>query len=439
MTGKFGGRPGRLISVALAVVAALTVLSVAATAFAQVEVDDNTIIIDLGGTVYAENCDPCHGNIADTDNYASAIIFQHGYHQLIACSGCHSRFPHRSEGTERPTMKACFNCHGLQHGPMGELATGKCEDCHVNDIDTLRPAFHTSDWAFEPHVQPSLDNLQTQCMMCHDGAFCDDCHEDEFVRWTPDVPYTYDSDSGCQACHGDENLTKTSNGQPKSFQVVGVDESAHSELTCQQCHVDYEYEDAEAATPLWQVNVGLACADCHGTEETFDDPEVAAANVELVNEYAGSVHAAEIANGNLESATCAGCHGGHYIQRLDTEFAQRQLHGSAYRMCARCHADEYESYDDYYHGAAYKAGALDAPACWDCHGAHTALPSSDPASDMSVDNRADTCGQEGCHRGSSVDDPAFAEAATELIHQKIDAAESNPLRQLWLNLTSWIG
>lgn len=436
MTGKSGGRPGRLISIALAPLVALTVFSAASVAFAQVEIDDETLIIDLGGKVYAENCDPCHANISETDNYASEIIFTHGYHKLIACSSCHSRFPHRKEGTERPTMQVCYNCHGLQHGPMGELATGKCEDCHNTPVVKLRPAFHVYDWAEKPHVEPSLENLQTQCMMCHDGPFCDDCHDAESVNWRPAEEYVYDSDGGCNACHGDENLTKTSNGAPKSFQVVGVDDSAHRDLSCQKCHMDYEYEDAEAPTPIWQVNAGIACANCHADPTTWgDDVDRAAHNKEMVEKYNASVHADQINDGNLESATCSGCHGGHYIKTLDTEFARRELHGGAYRMCARCHLDEYDSYDDYYHGAAYKQGALDAPACWDCHGAHGILPSSDPESAMSDENKGDTCGTEGCHSGSG---ESFTNAAGDLIHQKKETAEDNILRQWWLNLTSWM-
>lgn len=436
MTGKLGGRSARLGSMTLAILVAVMVFSVATAAFAQVAIDDETLIIDLGGKVYGENCDPCHANISETDNYASEIIFTHGYHQLIACSSCHSRFPHRAEGTERPTMQACFNCHGLQHGPMGELATGKCEDCHHTPKDKLRPSFHVFDWAEEPHVQPSLDNLQTQCMMCHDGAFCDDCHEDKYVRWEPPVTYTYDSDGGCNACHGDENLTKTSEGAPKSFQVVGVDDSAHRDLSCQSCHMDYEYEDLVAPTPIWQVNAGIACANCHADPNTWgSDADKAAHNAEMVDEYNTSIHAEQIADGNLESATCAGCHGGHYIKKLDTEFAKRELHGGAYRMCARCHLDEYNSYDDYYHGAAYKQGALDSPACWDCHGAHGILPSNDPESAMSDENKGETCGTEGCHNGSG---ESFTNAAADLIHQKKETAEDNVLRQWWLNLTSWM-
>ena len=419
MAGKMGGRPGRLISVTVAVLAALTVLSAATTAFAQVALDDETLIIDLGGKVYAENCDPCHGNIADTDNYSAEIIFQHGYHQLIACSGCHSRFPHQSEGTERPTMKACFNCHGLQHGPMGELATGMCEDCHNTARDKLRPSWHTEDWEFKPHVQPSLDELQTKCMMCHDGKFCDDCHEEEYVHWEPEGSYDYDSNGGCLACHGDENLTKTSQGAPKSYMVTGLNDSAHRDLSCQKCHTDYEYEDDPDPTPLWQVNAGIACATCHADENTWPDEEAAATNKALVDEYNTSIHAKAVAGGNLESATCAGCHGGHYILKLDTEFAQRQLHGSAYRMCARCHPNEYETFDDYYHGAPYKRGAVDAPACWDCHGAHGVLPSSDPESLMSDQNKPATCASDDCHYGTSEE---FTQAAESLIHQKLEAS-----------------
>jgi len=410
----------------LALMAVVVVALTASVAAAQtVEIDDEKLIIDLGGQVYSENCDPCHGNIANTDNYASEIIFQHGYHQLIACSSCHSRFPHRPEGTEKPTMGGCFDCHGLRHGPMGELATGECEDCHNTPVDRLRPSWHTFDWAEEPHVKPAEQRLQTECMMCHDEQSCVECHEEEYVVWEPeDASYTFDSDTGCLACHGDENLTKTSEGRPKSFQVVGVDESAHQDLTCQQCHIDYKYEEGADPTPIWNVNAGFACQECHEHEETK-------------SVYLDSIHGTEIAAGNMESATCASCHGGHYIARLDTDAAQRQLHAAAYRICARCHPDEYESYDDYYHGAAYKRGAFDAPACWDCHGAHDTLPTSDPESLMSEQNRADTCGQDGCHRGSSADSAAFAEQATDLIHRKVEAAEDNWLRQQIDKIRSW--
>ena len=436
----------RSLSLALAVAAFTLVLGVASMAFAQVQIDDASLIIDLGGKVYAENCDPCHGNISDTKNFASAIIFKHGYHQLVACSGCHTRFPHRREGTEVPTMRGCFNCHGLQHGPMGELATGKCEDCHTASRSRLRPTWHTYDWAKKPHVAPGEKELQSKCMMCHDKAWCVDCHEAESIRWEPGVPYIYDSTGGCLACHGDENLTKTSGGQPKSYQVQGVEDSTHGTLTCQQCHTDYRYEEGVDATPLWNINAGLACRGCHAAA-AFDDEKMAEASKKAVADFDASTHATALndwikgttkpANGKstVQPPTCADCHGGHYIQRTDTAYAQQVMHGSAYRVCARCHQSEYDSYDDYYHGAAYKKGATDSPACWECHGTHLILPSSDPKSAVSKENLAGTCGAEGCHGEGS--DESFAQQAGDLIHQKKDAAESNPIRQFLQSIGSW--
>lgn len=433
-----GGSRKALLLIALTVV---TVLAVGVSAaFAQtdaVEIDDQQLVIDLGGTVYAENCDPCHGNIADTDNYSSSIIFQHGYHQLISCSGCHSKFPHQPEGTDVPEMKGCFACHGLQHGPMGELATGKCEDCHLTPVEDLRPADHVWNWAQKPHVEPGEKELQTRCMMCHDEPWCVECHDAEEVRWEPKGAYAYDSAGGCLACHGNENLIKTSEGRPKSYQVMGVDQSAHAKLSCQECHVDYEYEDEADATPIWNVNAGLACMNCHDNMSQDEMDEYGMAYQPGV--YKTSIHWTEFEKGNMDSATCSSCHGGHYIQRLDTEFARQQLHSSAYRVCARCHPDEYDSYDDYYHGAAYKRGAADAPACWDCHGDHDVLPSSNAESLMSEEKRAETCGQEGCHRGSSAQDPAFAQAASELIHKSGETAQNNPLNRLIDSIRSWFG
>ena len=59
-------------------------------------------------------------------------MFNHGNHMLYSCDTCHDRFPHRPNGgSDKVPMETCFACHGVQHGPQGELATGKCEDCHT--------------------------------------------------------------------------------------------------------------------------------------------------------------------------------------------------------------------------------------------------------------------------------------------------------------------
>lgn len=412
---------------ALAVLVFAGVMALASSAAAEDAVTtaaDEQLTVTVGGMVFAEKCDPCHGNIAETKNFASSIIFKHGYHQLVQCSACHSRFPHRPEGTERPSMKSCFNCHGLRHGPMGLIATDECSKCHLEPRSSdTKPTFHneTPDWAGKGHVAPSEKSLNTQCMMCHDGPFCDDCHVAEDINWIPATGYYYDSQEGCQSCHGSDTLVKTAGGVPKSFQVVGVMESAHQDQTCQQCHVDFAYEDRESPSKLWNVNAGLSCGSC----KDHKDQNAA---------YEKSIHAEELEKGNMTSATCGSCHGGHYIQRLDSAVASSALHASAYRVCARCHKKEYLTYDDYYHGAAYKRGAPDAPACWECHGAHEVLPASDPESTVYAKNLGETCGQEGCHRGSNED---FSTAAGQLIHQKPTVVEQNPLNRLISTVKAW--
>jgi len=426
MARRSGEHRGRRLSAILATLVFTATVALAGVATAAesgtATPNDEQLTVTVGGTVFAEKCDPCHGNIAATKNFSSSIIFSHGYHQLVQCNACHSRFPHRPEGTERPMMEQCFNCHGVRHGPMGIIATDVCEKCHVEPrSNRTQPAFHTDDWAETPHVAPAEKALNTQCMMCHDGPFCDDCHIQEDINWTPATGYKYDPRDGCVACHGSESLVKTSGGVPKSFQVTGVFDSAHQDTTCQQCHIDYQYEDDPVPTKLWNINAGLACSSCkdHKDQNT---------------EYQKSIHAEEINKANYESATCASCHGGHYIQRLDSQSALAALQASAYRVCARCHKEQWISYDDYYHGAAYKEGAPDAPACWDCHGSHDIQPASDPDSTVYPKNLGETCGQDGCHRRSDED---FANAAGELIHQKGEAVRANPLRNLLSTVRAW--
>jgi hypothetical protein len=415
---------------AVTCLAVVIVLAAAAPALA--------LTIETEGTVFAEKCLPCHARIAESKS--SEIIFTHGLHILIACSSCHSEFPHRPEGTDTPKMPECWNCHGLSHGPQGELATGKCPDCHRTPEDRLRPTWHTYDWAEAPHVEPGEEQLQTLCMMCHDGESCDECHEEENVVWMPDEAYVFDARDGCMACHGNENLIKISEGEAKSFEVTGVEDSAHTDLTCQDCHPDFKYEEGLDATNLWTVNAGLACMDCHAEEDTREAVGDTG-DVSIVDDYRGSIHGEELAQANYDSATCSSCHGGHYIERLDTEANKAAFHQDAYRVCARCHLEQWESYDDYYHGAAYKVGAPDAPACWDCHGDHHILPSADAESLMSDENKPGTCGGAGagelnCHADSTEE---FVEAAGDLIHQRGETREENPLARFFGNLFGWLG
>jgi hypothetical protein len=390
-----------------------------------------TIDTQLG--TYEKNCTACHPKIADSKS--SEIIFSHGYHLRIDCAYCHTSFAHREDGTTVvPKMKDCFDCHGLRHSSQGIIADAKCESCHRTPRAQLRPTSHTFGWAGKAHAAPGAARLTSECSMCHTRKQCDACHRAKNVKWKPsDGRWAFDPQNGCLACHSNETLTKTVAGKVKSYKVTGLEDSAHRSITCPQCHQDYKYDDSADRTEMWNVNAGLACQGCHQHKGT-------------AQEYLKSVHGQLVAEGKWEvpspadktkmiaTPTCASCHGGHDIQRLDSAVASAALHASSEKMCARCHPDKYASYDDYYHGAAYKRGASDAPACWQCHGSHDVQPSSVASAMTSDKNIAATCGQKGCHKGTE----QFGAGAGDLIHQKTSAYQNNALVQLIGTVRSWV-
>ena len=68
--------------------------------------------------------------------------------------------------------------------------------------------------------------------------------------------------------------------------------------------------------------------------------------------------------------------------------------------CARsCHAESLKTYLDSYHGKAFFLGDVKTAVCTDCHGGHKILAPSDPASTVNQANLIATCAQ--CHPGAN--------------------------------------
>jgi hypothetical protein len=314
-------------------------------------------------------------------------------------------------------MTSCFACHGLKHGPQGVIAGAECPKCHIPPrAKIVLPKDHLApDYKCKGHVAPSKALLRTSCMMCHTKAQCDACHlkATPQVSWETTMSYTFDAGNACLSCHKAE--------LPRLVAPVTastLDSSAHRTLTCGQCHPDFRYDDATPATRLWNVNAGLACGavGCHVKEQAA---------------WAKSVHGTAVLTGkDLTAATCGGCHGGHDIERLKTDAAKKRLRLSGSQMCVgKCHTHDaaYASYSDWWHGSAYKAGSVDAPACWTCHGAHETLALKDPASMTSPEKLPATCGQSGCHAGAS---EPFVEQWRTLAHGRGAANAANPVSML---------
>jgi hypothetical protein len=258
------------------------------------------------------------------------------------------------------------------------------------------------------------------------------------------APYALDftlpteSKAGCMVCHGDKNLTRLKGGKTISYYIDAetVGKSSHANQFCVSCHLDFAYK-APHTNSDWQSTAKLACKNCHndqflafgkGAHRRAIDATGTAAKVEATKPL------------------CGDCHGSHDIMRLkeSTEGVappgKAELHARGYEVCGRCHQEYWNSYNDYYHGAAYKAGAKDAPACWDCHGWHDILPSKDPRSKVNAAHLVETCSTgTGCHQQHGTASDEFIKASAAMIHGKQKVRAENPLLVLMKRITDAIG
>lgn len=228
--------------------------------------------IDTGAPISPSQCAPCHLDLGDVN--VPGLTFSHGNHLLISCDGCHSRMPHRDGVTERVPMDVCFACHGVQHGPQGELATGKCEDCHTPSFE-LRPTTHSKDWAKVPHADAAKRGGVNRCMMCHDAPKdCNECHA-KSVPPVPAIPNIYHPTVGerpkgpsiliypdgpvtmsqCVYCHPD--LDAITPGRLIFAHATHLQRN----YSCEACHPTFAHKEERVVVPDMQ-----SCYRCHGLQ-----------------------------------------------------------------------------------------------------------------------------------------------------------------------------
>ncbi len=222
--------------------------------------------------------------------------------------------------------------------------------------------------------------------------------------------------SGCMVCHADENLLKVEDGRAVSYFVDErvFDGGPHDDILCTGCHVDFAFQAPHGTDDgQWRRTAQMACRNCH---------------LDQWNAYSAGAHTIALKPGETtetarldEKPTCGECHGSHEIQWLtDNPPGQAELHSRGFQVCGRCHEDYWANYDDYYHGAAYRRGAADAPACWECHGAHDVRPTDDRDSLVHENNLVETC--QTCHPTANDEYVAYS----VLIHGKEEVVAANP-------------
>ena len=245
---------------------------------------------------------------------------------------------------------------------------------------------------------------------------------------TYDLSWTLPSagKSGCEVCHNDKDLVRVQSGKTVSLYVNTeiLKNSAHKDVPCTGCHTDFAFKTPHAnvtnSGDEWRAVAKLSCKNCH--QSVFVDYTASAHSpTTLPGETTSNVGAPNSSAPGMPKPLCGDCHGGHSIPASNNVEAQRELHATGLQMCGTCHVKDTASYSDYYHGAAYRDGAPDAPACWDCHGTHKILASTNLQSSVYKDHLNDTCHK--CHldpRNGYVD-------YAQMIHGRQDVLNTNPV------------
>lgn len=235
--------------------------------------------------------------------------------------------------------------------------------------------------------------------------------------------------SGCLVCHSDRNMARLTAGRNISYYISeGVlNSSAHRDISCLACHTDFSYGTPHTTKKDWKEVASQSCKGCHRN---------------AYQRYIASAHGKAWRPGSKKAPMCATCHGSHAIasskgSQTPGSYAWTGLGGPAnqydgMKMCGGCHRKSANSYSDYYHGAAYKNGAPDAPACWDCHGSHKVYGVRSKNANVSEMDLVQACGQ--CHTGVS---KAFLDY-TPMIHRSEQIRQDNILWRGIRPLTEWL-
>jgi cytochrome b subunit of formate dehydrogenase len=146
------------------------------------------------------------------------------------------------------------------------------------------------------------------------------------------------------------------------------------------------------------AHASVPCLTCHPKHEEFPHPagipkpKCAGCHTEVAHRYELGVHGRAVASGNAAAPDCSTCHGGvHQVQKTGTAAFRKSIPG----ICAMCHPDVADKYEQSVHGKAVAAGIVAAPVCSSCHRAHDILPPTARTSPVYPSQIPETCGR--CH------------------------------------------
>ncbi len=427
----------------------ITVLLIFADSFSKLKTGDTEICL---------SCHDDKGLTMEKDGkkvslFVSKEQHQKSVHSIAECGDCHEGYnPDEMPHTKVKQEVNCVSCHKEAKNIEANVHSKvKCYDCHTkNDVKPAKEFAKEQTKSCESchktkNVQHYSRSIHAKnnvgCESCHSGGHgvkkisrqetaqvCGKCHGGHEKNFNNSIHQTVMNAGNknaptCTDCHG-------------SHQVLANKMSIESQA-CLECHLDEKKVPGDnqgsahfvaryktsihAAVEKEGMLEAAGCVDCHGNHmiQNLDNPKASTQQArqietcgkchkEVVESFKKSKHGQELANKNVTAPTCSDCHGEHDIQSVlrSNQFSKINLTDK----CLSCHKDAkiphknykgeeelIQSYQNSDHYIALKNGNLEAPTCYDCHGAHQMEKSDAPDSRINRKNIAKTCGQSNCH------------------------------------------
>ncbi len=311
----------------------------------------------------------------------------------------------------------CLECHG-DKDIEAETERGKKLNLFV-DVKKLDSSIHkgfkctqchagAQNWEEAPHNGGKA--LKFRCKECHTdvdkeyeksihgissrhgdtlAANCNDCHGGHYILPSDNKnskTNSFNLHKTCAACHQKKEVIESRKIKNKEAVEHFVD-SIHGRAllkdglvvapTCNDCHGVHDILPSHHPdSRISRHNVPKTCGKCH---------------VKVEDIYNESIHGKLLKKHDKRGPVCTTCHTSHTITA--PEGMQFKLDSD--RMCGQCHMDRLENYHETFHGKALALGREGVAACYDCHGHHDILKSSNPKSHISKKNKVGTCAK--CH------------------------------------------
>lgn len=310
------------------------------------------VVVDRAATVTASQCLYCHPDIDDFQ--VDGLIFTHNPHleRAYRCESCHPVFPHGAQGTDRPEMRKCTRCHGLEHNGSGQVASAECLKCHTVEFE-LMPQDHSVPFLSGEHKAPANADA-AYCSQCHQPTACVECHNGGVEladgriggkvipenhrqpTWRPDHGGLYLEQKGmCVVCHTTEfcqQCHETTMPHPATWLTAHAKGNGSLSKDCKVCHSDRETcQDCHHSTVRSATLVPENCVPCHEEMDTDKPTDIA---VPGLAEHAVHFQVAQ-PDKKGRPYTCDDCHIGFGSAGVRVTSPATGPHDM--RMCYECH------------------------------------------------------------------------------------------------------